>query len=89
MELTSRSLPHIEFPGREEFLQRLGAVLFAILNTAGSRKIHTVRERLLALLAVFFAVAALTLAGVRLFGVLDYSVVQKRREIGLRIASAG
>jgi hypothetical protein len=47
---------------------------------------HTVRERLLALLALFFAVVSLTLAGVGLFGVLDYSVVQRRREIGLRMA---
>jgi hypothetical protein len=47
---------------------------------------HTVRERLLAMLALFFAVVALVLAGVGLFGVLDYSVLQRRREIGIRLA---
>ncbi|HYO80359.1 MAG TPA: ADOP family duplicated permease [Bryobacteraceae bacterium] len=49
-------------------------------------EMHTVRERLLAMLALFFAVVALVLAGVGLFGVLDYSVLQRRREIGIRLA---
>lgn len=47
---------------------------------------HTIRERLLAMLALFFGMVALSLAGVGLFGVLDYSVMQRRREIGIRIA---
>jgi predicted permease len=47
---------------------------------------QTIRERLLATLASFFAFVALLLAGIGLFGVLDYSLLQQRRQLGIRIA---
>jgi predicted permease len=47
---------------------------------------QTIRERMLAMLSLFFAIVALVLAGVGLYGVLDYAVVERRRELGIRIA---
>jgi putative ABC transport system permease protein len=62
---------------------------FRVSNIRTQEEINraqTVRERLLAMLALFFGVVAMLLAGIGLYGVLDYSVLQRRREFGIRIA---
>lgn len=47
---------------------------------------QTVRERLLAMLALFFGVVAVVLAGLGLYGVLLYSVLERHCEIRIRMA---
>jgi putative ABC transport system permease protein len=47
---------------------------------------QTIRERLLAMLATFFSFVALLLAAIGLYGVLSYSLQQREREFGIRIA---
>jgi putative ABC transport system permease protein len=62
---------------------------FRVSNIRTQQEINdalTVRERLLSMLGLFFAAVALILAGVGLYGVLHYSVVQRGREFAIRIA---
>jgi putative ABC transport system permease protein len=44
------------------------------------------RERLLAILSMFFAGIAVLLAGVGLYGVSNHAVIRRRHEIGIRLA---
>ena len=47
---------------------------------------HLVRDRALALLSAFFSLVAIVLVVVGVYGLLSYTVLQRTREIGIRLA---
>src|SRR5262249_6043641 len=71
---------------REVMHARPGFVVSRVVPQTELGEQQTIRERLLAMLASFFAIVALLLAGIGLYGVLDYSLLRRRREFGIRIA---
>jgi putative ABC transport system permease protein len=88
MEVRTEANPLATASFIRQAIRRVNPALAASDVILQSTRINNtlLRERLLALLAGFFAVVAMVLAAIGLYGVLSYSVVRRTKEIGIRVA---
>ena len=78
---------HLTQPAEREIHAVAPTILTTEIKTLLGRRDETlVNERLLALLSACFGGLGLLLAGIGVYGVVNYSVTQRTAELGLRIA---
>jgi predicted permease len=88
LSVRSSSLPEVLVPAIRRAIAEVNSniAIAQVLPLAGQVQGSIATQRLIGMLSAFFAVIAVFLAAIGIYGLISYSVVRRTTEIGIRLA---